>query len=105
MWPDTGNVLGVIGGLITSFGGVPQIYKIVKTHKTKDLSWYMLASWLTGLSLTLSYGIMSRQYPVIINACVSLSLSSTIASLKFYYEQRRAGECEEGTPLESNGYC
>ncbi len=99
---STGNVLGVIGGLITSFGGVPQIYKIVKTHKTKDLSWYMLASWLTGLSLTLSYGIMSREYPVIINACVSLSLSSTISFLKFYYE---AGECEEGTPISPGDYC
>lgn len=96
------TTIGIVGGLITSFGGVPQIYKIVTTKSAEDLSWYMLGSWFTGLALTLTYGIMSRQIPVCVSACVSLTLTSTISGLKFWYG---AGASEEETRLASIEYC
>ena len=86
------ETIGFIGGTITSLGGVPQIYKIVKTKQTRDISWAMLLAWLSGLSLTTVYAFSIKAPPIIVNSVISLVNTATIISLKVYFE--RASEYE-----------
>lgn len=79
------ETVGFIGGAITSLGGVPQIYKIVKTKKVDDLSWVMLGSWFVGLSMTLVYALSINATPVCVNAGFSLVNTSIILGLKAYF--------------------
>lgn len=81
------EAIGFIGGTITSLGGVPQIYKIVTTKQTRDLSWLMLCAWLSGLSLTTVYAFSIKAVPVIVNSVISLTNTITIIILKVYFER------------------
>ena len=83
---DSVAIIGLSGGLITTFAGVPQIIQMIKTKKTHDLNWIMIFSWFIGLSLTLTYGIMINQIPIIITASLSLLSTTTMIIIKVYYE-------------------
>ena len=77
--------VGVLGGIITTSGGIPQLYKIYTTKSAKDLSFAMIGMWMTGLTMTLSYGIYTRQFAVYIPATCSLTMSSLMMMSKLYY--------------------
>lgn len=81
------EAVGFVGGLITSLGGIPQIYKIIQTRKTDDLSWAMLGSWFIGLIMTTVYAFSIRAIPICVNCVISLANTCTISGLKVYYEQ------------------
>lgn len=80
------KITGVIGGLLTSCSGFPQIYKMIKTKQTKDISWVMVSMSNIGLTLTLIYGIKIDEFPVYLNCIISLISTMTIIILKIYYE-------------------
>lgn len=82
------TILGLIGGLCTASGGIPQIYKMIKTKQTKDLSWYMVLLWLVGLSITCIYGICIEELPVYLNAIFSIIQTTIIIILKVKYDNR-----------------
>lgn len=79
------EAVGFVGGLITSLGGIPQIYKIVTTRKTDDLSWAMLSAWFVGLTMTTVYAFSIRATPICVNCVISLTNTCTISGLKLYY--------------------
>lgn len=79
--------VGLFGGIITTSGGIPQLYKIHTTKSTKDLSWYMLFMWMTGLSMTITYGIHTRQFAVYVPSSFSFIMSISMTLSKFYYEK------------------
>lgn len=83
---DNVSLLGLLGGSITSFGSIPQIIKMIKTRETRDLSWYMILSWIIGLFFSLLYGILIHQLPIIITSAISMLLTMIITTLKAYYE-------------------
>jgi MtN3 and saliva related transmembrane protein len=79
--------VGVLGGIITTSGGIPQLYKIYTTKSAKDLSFVMIGMWITGLTMTLSYGIYTRQFAVYVPATCSLTMSSLMMMSKLYYRE------------------
>lgn len=80
------SMIGLIGGTITTSGGIPQIVKMIKTKKTDDLSWAMINLWLIGLSFSLTYGVMIKQIPIILTSILSIILTLSMLMLKLYYE-------------------
>lgn len=79
--------VGVLGGIITTSGAIPQLYKIYKTKSADDLSFCMIGMWITGLTMTLSYGIYTNQFAVYIPSSCSLCMSSLMLCSKFYYSR------------------
>lgn len=77
--------VGLLGGLLCSLGGVPQLYKMMKTKRAGDLSWGMLCLWICGLSLNITYGISTRQYSIYIPSSCSFTISVMLSIGKFYY--------------------
>ena len=78
----TMEYVGVIGGIVTTSGGIPQLYKMYRTKSAKDLSWGMLCMWATGLTMTLSYGLYTHQFPVYVPASCSLCMTLTMMAFK-----------------------
>jgi len=58
-------LLGFLGIILMNASALPQIYKIWKTRKVKDLTLYREVLLLIGCSCYLAYGIW-RKDPVII---------------------------------------
>lgn len=51
------DFLQLIGGIIMSFGQIPQIVQILKTKSAKDLNLKTYIMMFTGISLMETYGV------------------------------------------------
>ena len=92
---------GLLGGIITTCGGVPQIYKIVKSKSAKDLSWGMLSMWFVGISLSFSYGVYTNQFAIYVPTTISFTMTNIMGWLKYYYSSNTKNE----SGRETSEYC
>ena len=74
--------IGLAAGFLTTVSFVPQILKIWKSKSAEDVSKKMFLAIACGVFLWLVYGIMLKQWPIIIWNSISLVLASTILFLK-----------------------
>ena len=70
-------LVGSVAALFTTFSFVPQIIKLLKTHKTDGISSAMIVQIAAGLCLWIVYGIMRTDYVIILANSVGLLLSVT----------------------------
>lgn len=63
----------------------PQVVKILRTKKTKDISLGMYVIFWLGIIFWLSYGILTQNSPITINNVIMLILVSTMLVLKIKY--------------------
>ena len=79
------SIIGFIAGALTLTASLPQIIKILKTKRTKDISLPMYVILSIATVLWLVYGILSNQPPVSIINGIFLVLNLIILSLKIKY--------------------
>jgi MtN3 and saliva related transmembrane protein len=79
-------VIGSIAAILTMFGFVPQIVKIVKTKCVRDISFAMLIQTGIGAFLWIVYGIHINDPIVIIANVVSFIL--LILAIAFFLTYR-----------------
>jgi MtN3 and saliva related transmembrane protein len=85
--PQSIELLGSVAGFCTTFAFLPQLIKIQK-QGGRDLSYGMLAFYLTGVLLWLAYGIFLHAPSIILaNAATSLLIVPAII-LKAWKERR-----------------
>ena len=77
-------IFGVAAALCSVTAFVPQAYKIFKTRETKDLSLPMWVLQVIGFSLWITYGVTSRQWPIIAPNAICLLLSCFILAMKLF---------------------
>jgi uncharacterized protein with PQ loop repeat len=82
------NIVGLVGGCVTTLSGIPQIYQMYTTRETKAIGWTMLSMWTTGLSMTTFYGIFSQQIPVWLPSTISLGMTISMMGIKYVYENQ-----------------
>ena len=71
-----GEIFGLIGGALTSFGYVPQLIRILRLKSAKEISLPFTLSFLAGGICWLTYGVLQDLLPVILwNAAGILFLS------------------------------
>jgi len=70
------EIIGIIAGIFTTIGVLPQIIKALKTKKVSDVSPYMYIILCIGVSLWTIYGIMKNDWPIIITNGISLILNA-----------------------------
>jgi MtN3 and saliva related transmembrane protein len=83
---DTGTILGICAGILTTGSFIPQVIKIYKTRETKDISMAMFVILAIGIALWLIYGFYIRSLPVIVANAVTLVLSSVVILFKLKYK-------------------
>ena len=79
------TLIGLIAGMLTSFGFVPQIVKGLKTKKMEDVSYYMPIILAIGMSLWLVYGVLRRDIAIIAANIFGTACNIAIVIMKRIY--------------------
>ncbi len=81
-------IIGISAAMLTTFGFVPQIIRMIRTKSVQDVSLMMLFQFCVGVFLWVLYGIHLKD--VIIIAANIISFMTLILSLGlyFYYERK-----------------
>jgi MtN3 and saliva related transmembrane protein len=61
-----GEIFGLIGGALTTFGYVPQFVRILKLKSAREISLPFTLSFLAGATCWLVYGALLSLMPVIL---------------------------------------
>lgn len=80
--------IGYCAATLSTLALFPQIYQIWVTRSAKDISFLMLAFLLTSSIIQLIYALLTKQYPVILTNCISISLRSLVLGCKIYMDRR-----------------
>lgn len=79
---DGTTFIGLIAATCTTASFLPQVIKTWRSKKTKDISFLMYAILALGLFLWLVYGVIIRDYPLILANSISLGLALCVLFLK-----------------------
>ncbi len=79
---DWTTMIGLIAATCTTCSFLPQVIKIVRSKRTRDVSLLMYAVLSTGLFLWLVYGFILKDIPLIVANSISLTLSLCVLALK-----------------------
>ncbi len=79
------NYVGIFSGVCTTISFIPQVIKTWKSKSTKDISFLMFTLFTIGVAGWLIFGILLKNFPIIITNFVTLILASLIliAKIKF----------------------
>ena len=77
--------LGVAAGTLTTLSFVPQVVKAWRTKSVEDLSLWMLLAFNGGITLWLTYGILTQKPSIIFANAITLALALTLLGLKLKY--------------------
>ncbi|WP_452223487.1 SemiSWEET family sugar transporter [Lacinutrix chionoecetis] len=69
------DIIGILAGIFTTVAVLPQIIKAVKTKKVEDVSTFMFVILCLGVGLWTVYGIMKKDWPIIITNGISCILN------------------------------
>lgn len=77
--------IGISAGFFTALAMLPQLIKIIKTKEAQEISVKTYIILLSGLILWVIYGIVQKDFPVIITNAFSciVNLLIVIFSLKY----------------------
>lgn len=76
------TLIGLIAALCTTASFLPQVIKTLRSKKTKDISLLMYAILTTGIFFWLVYGILLKDFPLILANVISFSLSVCVLVMK-----------------------
>ncbi len=80
-------LIGITAALLTTFGFVPQILKMLRTRSSKDVSLATLFQFSAGVILWALYGLYIRD-SIIIVANVITFITLVIAIVLYYHNQK-----------------
>ena len=80
--------IGIIAGILTGVSLLPQLLKIIKEKKANSISFGMLAVLLAGLCVWILYGVLKKDYPIIVTNSFSLLTNIVILILTTKYKNR-----------------
>ncbi len=80
-----GEILGYIGGTLTTLSFVPQLIRVLKLKSAHDISLLFTVSLLVGILFWLVYGIYFRLVPVILFNAVGGAFNAALLYTKLKY--------------------
>ena len=80
--------VGIAAGILTGVSLLPQLIKIIKEKKANSISFVMLAILLAGLCVWIVYGVLKKDYPIIVTNSFSLLTNIIIVVLTAKYKDR-----------------
>ena len=85
---DYSLYIGLAAGICTGISMLPQLTKIIKEKKAKDISFFMLIILLTGVAGWIWYGIIKNDYPIIITNSFSFAVNVLVLLFSLRYKDR-----------------
>ena len=80
------DIIGFIGGALTTLALVPQAVKAWRTKHTRDVSIWWILTLTIGIILWLVYGILIGSMPIIAANTATLILAVIVLILKMKYD-------------------
>ncbi|MFA9187620.1 SemiSWEET transporter [Flavobacterium sp. FBOR7N2.3] len=81
------DVLGFSAGICVTISVIPQIWKVWKTKKVKDISLLTFSILTFGIAMWVVYGVLKNDLPIIVTNSISLSLNIVMVYFIIYYEK------------------
>jgi MtN3 and saliva related transmembrane protein len=81
------DVIGLFAGGCITISTIPQIVKVWKTKKVKDISLKTFSILTFGIIVWIIYGILKEDLPIIITNSVSLCLNLIMIYFIITYEK------------------
>jgi len=77
--------IGSIAAVLTTASFVPQVWQVMRTQHTKDLSLSMYIIFTSGVVMWLIYGIQLGSWPIIIANSITTCLAGTVLLMKLRF--------------------
>lgn len=81
------DILGFVAGICVMTSVIPQILKVWRTKKVKDISLLTFSVLTFGVALWVVYGILKNDLPIVITNSISLFLNLIMVYFIIYYEK------------------
>ena len=89
---DFSTIIGITASVLTGASLMPQLIKIIREKKSQDISFFMLSLLLGGVSLWIWYGVLIKDWIIIISNGVSALLNLSIFAFSAYYGRLGANQ-------------
>ncbi len=86
------NLIGYAAATGTTISFLPQLIRVVRLRSARDISLGMFLIFSAGTVLWLTYGLLSRSWPVAVANAVTLVLSLSILILKLRFDRSDSEE-------------
>lgn len=81
------NIVGLVAGICVTIAVIPQIIKVWKSKKVKNVSLTMFSTLTLGIFLWVVYGYLKKDYPIMITNTISLLLNLLMIYFISKYEK------------------
>ena len=85
---SSSQYVGIAAGILTGISLIPQLIKLIREKKGESVSIGMLITLLVGLSGWIWYGILKKDFPIIITNSFSLLTNISILILSTIYNRQ-----------------
>ena len=84
---DITTIAGVVASVCTATSLLPQLFRIINKKEAEAISFGMLALLFIGLSTWIYYGVLKKDWILIISNAFSLLINIITAILSFKYKK------------------
>jgi MtN3 and saliva related transmembrane protein len=81
------DIIGLFAGGCITLSTIPQIIKVWKTKKVKEISLRMFSILTFGIAVWIVYGILKKDFPIILTNSISFILNLIMVYFIIYYEK------------------
>jgi len=82
------TIIGILASICTAISLVPQLIKLLKEKKAQNISLLMLAVLFAGVGLWIYYGILKKDFIIIVSNSFSLLVNAMLAGLTIKYKTK-----------------
>ena len=82
------TVIGIVASAGTAMSMLPQLTKLIKEKKAENISLYMLFVLFLGVSCWIVYGILKKDWIIIISNSFSLIINVILTVLAINYKKK-----------------
>ena len=82
------DTLGLLAAVLTTGSFVPQALLTLRTRDVSGISLGMYSAFTLGVALWMVYGLILREWPIVLANAVTLALASVILATKIVVDRR-----------------
>jgi MtN3 and saliva related transmembrane protein len=76
------TIIGYVAAALSTASFAPQAWKIIRARQTKDISTGMYVLTVAGFGTWIVFGLLMRQWPLVLSNSICLLLSAFILLMK-----------------------
>ena len=95
---DAVTVVSLFAATLSTVSFVPQAWAIIRSRSTEGVSLKMYLITVVGFVAWLTYGVLVRQWAIVVQNVVCLGLSSFILVMKLLPQEKKEAVAEALTP-------